>query len=104
MSVKTLHKNAKLLSLDQRRKVQLLSLMFIHKFNHDVRRPVNRHTRGADRFKFKLERYNTVKYKNSPYYKGSELWDSLALATINCDNLFEFKQCLRKRLINYLQD
>ena len=104
MSVKTLHKNAKLLSLDQRRKVQLLSLMFIHKFNHDVRRPVNRHTRGADRFKFKLERYNTVKYKNSPYYKGSELWDSLALATINCDNLFEFKQCLRKRFINYLQD
>ena len=46
----------------------------------------------------------TVKYKNSPYYKGSELWDSLALATINCDNLFEFKQCLRKRFINYLQD
>ena len=71
---------------------------------YDVRRPVNRHTRGADRFKFKLERYNTVKYKNSPYYKGSELWDSLALATINCDNLFEFKQCLRKRFINYLQD
>ena len=63
---------------------------------------VNRATRAADRYKFRLERYNTVKYKNSPYYKGSELWDSLSMSTVNCDTPFEFKQCLRKRYVTYL--
>ena len=92
-----MHHNSHLLSLDQRRKIQLLSLMFIHKKNHNVQRPVNRLTRGADRYKFYIERYNNVKYKNSPYYKGSELWDTLPLSTVQCDTLFEFKQHLKKR-------
>ena len=97
MSIKLMHKNANLLSLDQRRKMQLLSLMFIHKTNHAVQRRFDRATRAADRYTFYLERYKNVKYKNSPYYKSSELWDSLPLMTINCDNVFEFRQHLKKR-------
>ena len=68
--------------------MQLLSLMYIHKANHDVRIPAHRVTRAGGRFRFRIERYNTVKYKNSPYYKGSELWDSLPVSTVACDTLF----------------
>ena len=55
----------------------LLSLMYIHKANHDVHHTFRRATRGADIYKFEVERYDVIKYKNSPYYKGSELWDAL---------------------------
>ena len=102
ISIRNLHRNVNLLSLDQRRKFQLLSLMFIHKKNHNVQRPFNRATRGPDRYSFHLERYNNVKYKNSPYYKGSELWDTLPLNTINYDTLFDFKKHLKKRYVIYL--
>ena len=95
-----MHKDANLLSLDQRRKIQLLSLMFIHKHTHNVQRPVRRLTRGGDRFRFHLERYNNVKYKNSPYYKGSEQWDTLPRSTITCDTLFDFKD--RQQLVGRL--
>ena len=71
MSIKKLHAEAKLLSLDQRRKIQLLSLMYNHRKCQDVRRPAPRATRNAVRYSFYTERYNNVKYKNSPYYKGS---------------------------------
>ena len=41
MSIKKLHNEAKLLSLEQRRNIQLLSLMYRHKDNLDVRRVPN---------------------------------------------------------------
>ena len=82
MSVRNMHRDANLLSLDKRRKIQLLTLMFIHKMNHSVQRPFNRATCVADRFKFYLERYDNVKYRNSPYYKGSDMWDTLSLTTV----------------------
>ena len=103
MSVRNMHRDANFLSLDQRRKFQLLSLMFIHKKNHNVQHPINRATLGADRYKCYLARYNNVKYRNSPYYKGSDLWDTLPLTTINCDTLFELKKTqLKKRYVIYL--
>ena len=36
LSIRKLHSDANLLSLEQRRNIQLLSLMYIHKRNHDV--------------------------------------------------------------------
>ena len=83
LSISVLHNDAKLLSLDQRRKIQLLSLMYKHKTSHDVQQLFLRATRGAERYKFAVERYNVVKYKNSPYYKGSELWNALPQDTID---------------------
>ena len=70
--------------------------MFNHKLRHNVRCDAPRATCNADRFTFHTERYNNLKYKNSPYYKGSELWNTLPITTTNCDNIFEFKSSLRK--------
>ena len=86
---------ASLLSLEERHELQLLSLMYNHRTSLNVRRLHNRPTRNAERFTFYTERYNNLRYKNSPFYKGSELWNTLPLATIDSDSIFEFKKCLK---------
>ena len=78
-----IHTTARLLSLEQRSKKQLLCLMFIHKKRHDVAHVHRRRTRAAQNLSFVRERYNCLKYKNSPYYKGALLWDSLRILVRN---------------------
>ena len=95
MSIKRLHGEAKLLSLDQRRIIQLLSLMFNHKARYDARRQFPRNTRNAKRYTFYTECFNNDQYKNSPYFEGSNIWDTLPRDTIDCDNKFEFKKCIK---------
>ena len=50
--------------------------------------------RAAGVFSFVRERYNCIKYKNSPYYKGALLWDALPNIVKNSVNLLEFKKHL----------
>ena len=96
VSVKNMHIRANLLSLEQRRQVQTLCLMFIYKGRHDdVRRVHNRRTRAAEVYSFARERYSSVKYKNIPYYKGSLLWDSFPADIRNSLSLLEFKRKLK---------
>ena len=90
-----MHSRAKLLSLEQRRRMQLLSIMFIHKQRHNVAHIYVRRTKAAERFAFVRERYNCTKYKNSPYYKGALLWDVLPETVRNSNTLLEFKNRLR---------
>ena len=52
-------------------------------------------TRAAETFAFVRERYNCVKYKNSPYYKGALLWDELSIVARNSMSLLEFKRHLK---------
>ena len=87
-----MHKRANLLSLEQRRTFQLLHLMFIHKENVDNLRIPERNTRAAQRDQFYVERYNNIKFKNSPFYKGSELWKLLPNDIVLIDSIFQFKQ------------
>ena len=97
MSIERMHRQAKLLSLEQRRSKQLLCLMFIYKSRHEsIRRIHARNTRGANIYSFLRERYNNVKYWNSPYYKGSLLWDTLPMDTRRMDNILDFKKSLSR--------
>ena len=34
---------------------------------------------------FYIERFNNIKYKNSPFYKGAELWDLLPVEIASID-------------------
>ena len=67
--------------------------MFIYKERHrDVRRIYNRRTRTAGLYSCKRERYNCVKYRKSPYHKGSLLWDELPEIIRNSATLSELKK------------
>ena len=82
ISIKRMHDCANLLSLDQRRQKQVLILLFIYNDRcTGIRRIHARNTRAANVYSFVSERYHNVKYKNSPYYKGSLLWDTLPVMT-----------------------
>ena len=95
ISIDCMHVRSNLLSLEQRRQKQMLNLMFIYKSRHDdIRRVHARNTRAANVYSFARERYNNIKYKNSPYYKGYLLWDMLSVDARNCDTLIEFKKHL----------
>ena len=93
--MKILHRRAKLLSLDHRHQIQLLTLMFINKKNENVARVYNVYTCGAGLYHFYLGRNNTW---NSPYYIGSELWDMLRPASIECDRFFMLITVLKMKL------
>ena len=102
LSVSSMHKKSKLLSLEQRRTFQLLSLMFLHKnCRSNLKSPI-RNTREADRPQFTVERYQNMRYKKSPFYKGVELWKLLPLEIVNSDSLFQFKKNLKSRYKTYL--
>ena len=78
ISIERMHSRANLLSLDQRGQKQILFLLFIYKNRHDDDRRVHaRNTRAANVYSFVREVYHNVKYKNSPYYKGSLLSSSI---------------------------
>ena len=86
--------------LDQRRQIQLLTLMYMHKCTVNPIRNNPRLTRGANRYRFHTERCNISKYQNSPDYRDSKLWDLSLKSTTECESLFEFKMVLKKTEIN----
>ena len=74
--------------------------MYNHRITENPVRINPRNTRGANKYSFYTERCNTVKYRNSPFYRGSKLWDLLLKSTIDCETIFEFKVVLKKVEIN----
>ena len=102
VSIERMHNQAKFLSLDQRQQKQVLLLMFIYKNRHvDARRVYARNTRAAEVYSFVRERYHNVKYKNSSYFKGSLLWDTLPVQTRSCLNITDFRNSLRRLYPKY---
>ena len=97
-----MHNRAKLLCLDQRRQKQVLSLLFIYKNRHEnVRRVYARNTRAANVYTFARERFHNIKYKNSSYFKGSLLWDTLPVMTRNCLNVSDYLNSLKRIYSKY---
>ena len=89
VTIERLHNEMKIISLEQRRRIQCLTLMYrLSKKTIYVKKPtVN--TRGNVKTKFTLMSKCTSKYLNSPLYRGSILWDNLDkniqdLPTLKC--------------------
>ena len=104
MSIEILHKNARLISLEQRRCKQLLSLLY--KLSKD---PVNvvvpaRNTRRHDKTVFRVDNKIGTKYATSPYYKGTKLWDTLSKEIQEVDSIHLFKKCIDKKYNVYTRD
>ena len=73
--------------------------MYIHKKCVSPARINARLTRGADRYRFYTERCNTTKYRNSPYSRGSNLWDLLLKSTTEYGTLFEFEYKMKLKKV-----
>ena len=91
-----MHRESSLISLEQRRKIQVLSLIYIYKSFAYVERVFVRNTRQGNRYHFCVENYQRGKYKSSPIFKGTILWDSLPDEIITCPTIKEFKLKLRR--------
>ena len=90
-----MHNRSHLLSLEQRRAIQLLCFMYMHKQHpNNLKVPV-KNTCAPDRDEFNVERFKNSKYKNSPFLKGAEIWKSLLIDLANSNCLFQFKRGLR---------
>ena len=87
-----LHKEAKLLSLRQRREKQLLILLYKLSKKGILRKITNRATRQQEKYVFRTDTKIGKKYEESPYYQGTKLWDKLPKETQFSENVHEFKK------------
>ena len=60
-----------------------------------VERIFARNTRQGNRYNLRIENYQSSKYKNSPYFKGPVLWDTLPNDAISILTLVTFKDKLK---------
>ena len=60
-----------------------------------------RNTRNANKFVFKTETKIRTKYENSPFYKGTKLWNELTHDIQSADNKWIFKTHVNKMYKRY---
>ena len=104
ISIDNLHKNANLLSLEQRRVKQNLILMYKLSKYAENRAPVNRITRRQMKFVFRTDTRIGTKYATSPYYKGTLLWDKLSKEVQDSESVFLFKKSIEKQYPTFDKD
>ena len=84
------------IGLEQRRCIQLLSLLHVHgTMNPDTIYVPPRITRAVNTTKYKTVKYEDVKYRNSPYYKAAKLWDTLPNDIKDTGTILELKRLLK---------
>ena len=69
----------------------LLGPMYIYKNCRNVEHVFARNTFQGNRFHFITDNYQSVKYKNSSYFKGTLLWNSLPDDLLLLESLDELK-------------
>ena len=96
VSIPYLHAKCKILSLEQRRRKQLLRLMFNLSKDKEFLKVPNRVTRGAGRVTFKDPAKIFPSYECSPFYVGTKLWDELTTSVQESVDIFAFKKEIDK--------
>ena len=102
--ISDMHRKAHLLSLEQRRCKQLLSLMYKLSKNVKNRKTTGRNTRQQEKYVFRTDVKIGTKYSNSPYYKGSTLWNNLSREMQLSESLCSFKVELKKHYTVFEQN
>ena len=97
VSIDRLHQEMKLVSLEQRRQIQCLTLMYRLSKKKVYIKETNVNTRGNSKTKFKLMTKCSSKYLGSPLYRGSILWDKLDKSTHDIPNIKQFSNVLVKK-------
>ena len=99
--IRDLHAECTLLGLEQRRRKQLLRLMYLHsKDESNIKQPA-RLTREASKIVFKIPSRCTDKYMRSPFYKGNILWNQLDVNVQKICNVTKFTEALNTLYVGY---
>ena len=72
---------------EQRRRIQLLLLMYKKSKNVFLHKIFPRNTRGSNRIVFKTDQYEGTLYKRSPYFVGTKLWNALPADIIDLPDI-----------------
>ena len=72
-----LHRTARVNTLNLRREVQLLNIMFTLKLNNKYKKESSSVTRNVDRYVFKTDIVHKDIYSRSPFFCGVTLWNSI---------------------------
>ena len=94
ISIEKLLEKCKMISLEQRRRKQLLRLMYLLSKDESFVHVPCRLTiaRNANRITFKVPtRINHI-YEHSPYYIGTLLWNALPQAVQESNSIIDFKR------------
>ena len=94
ISIAKLHAKCKIVSLEQRRRKQLLRLMFLLSKDKKFIKVPGRLTRAANKIVFKVPTKILPVYERSPYYIGTLLWNELSQATQESNYIVEFKKII----------
>ena len=94
--IELLHNECKILGLEQRRRKQLLRLMYLHSKNVDNVKKSVRPTRAGTKIVFKTATICTGKYLSSPFYKGILFWNQLNYEEQQSNTVLQFVKCLEK--------
>ena len=97
-----IHSICKLVSLEQRRRIQLLILLYNNIKDVTMHKIFRRETRRSRRIVFKTDSKEETLYKRSLYFVESKLWDTLPLDIIEMPDVFSFKARLIRMNINYV--
>ena len=101
--VDELHVKCNIISLEQRRRNQLLALTYKKRRDVSLHKVFPRNTRRSIRIVFKTANYPGTLYERSPYFFVAKLWDDLSIADIELPDIFSFKKRL-KRLNHVYKD
>ena len=82
----------KLQSLEQRRKLQLLKLMYYQSKIGENIKVATRPTRAGGKIVFNIPSKCTTKYLNSPYYIGVQLWNKLGGDVQRLESIMQFER------------
>ena len=93
--IDVLHDKCKIASLEQRRRVQLLLLMYKKSKDVFLHKVFPRNTRRSNRIVFKTDSYEGTLYKRSPYFVGTKLWNELKMETITLPDIYSFKTSIK---------
>ena len=77
ITIEQMQNEMKIVSLEQRRQIQTLTLMYRLIKNPKYIKHTDVNTRGNVKKKFSLKTKCMHKYLNSPLYRGASLWDEL---------------------------
>ena len=99
--ISELHNRAKLLSLEQRMRIQLLWLMYKLSLDRTNRKVGERNLRSNNKYIFKTDNKIGTKHQRSPYYQGTLLWNELPHDVQFANCVYEFKKLVRRRYRNY---